>query len=137
MEDAPLSLSALAFHELVIASAHRTPDKVHWWAETAADRGPQGTIAAAGKAAFTWAELLLHLPTACRWRSNEDLWTSAAWTPAFHIVQMPSGVPVACVAINGALKRSAIYATRFWRIPSRYREEGSYRPAQSRTVDAY
>ena len=38
-------------YELVIASAHRTPDKVHQWAETAADRGLKVIIAAAGKAA--------------------------------------------------------------------------------------
>ena len=38
-------------YELVIASAHRTPDKVHEWAATAADRGLKVIIAAAGKAA--------------------------------------------------------------------------------------
>ena len=38
-------------YELVIASAHRTPDKVHEWAATAADRGIKVIIAAAGKAA--------------------------------------------------------------------------------------
>ena len=38
-------------YELVIASAHRTPDKVHEWASSAADRGIKVIIAAAGKAA--------------------------------------------------------------------------------------
>ena len=48
-------------YELVIASAHRTPDKVHQWAETAADRGLKVIIAAAGRP-LTWAELLPHSP---------------------------------------------------------------------------
>ena len=38
-------------YELVIASAHRNPQKVHEWAQTAADRGLKVIIAAAGKAA--------------------------------------------------------------------------------------
>ena len=38
-------------YELVIASAHRNPGKVHEWASTAADRGIKVIIAAAGKAA--------------------------------------------------------------------------------------
>ena len=75
-------------YELVIASAHRTPDKVHEWAATAADRGIKVIIAAAGKAA--------HL---------------GGMDSLLSMVQMPSGVPVACVAINGA-KNAAIYATQ-------------------------
>ena len=38
-------------YELVIASAHRNPAKVHEWASTAADRGDDDLQAAAGKAA--------------------------------------------------------------------------------------
>lgn len=38
-------------YELVVASAHRAPAKVHEWAESAADRGIRVIIAAAGKAA--------------------------------------------------------------------------------------
>ena len=52
MEGCTAELEALGVpYELVIASAHRTPDKVHEWAETAADRGLRVIIAAAGKAA--------------------------------------------------------------------------------------
>ena len=95
-------------HELIIASAHRKPEVVHEWASTAADRGIKVIIAAAGKAA--------HLPG-----------VTAAFTPLpvigvpmktsalggmdslLSIVQMPTGVPVATVAINGA-KNAAILA---------------------------
>ena len=75
-------------YELVIASAHRAPQKVHDWASTAADRGLKVIIAAAGKAA--------HL---------------GGMDSLLSMVQMPSGVPVACVAIGGA-KNAAIYATQ-------------------------
>ena len=52
MEGCTAELDALGVpYELVIASAHRNPDKVHEWAETAADRGIKVIIAAAGKAA--------------------------------------------------------------------------------------
>ena len=52
MEGCTVELEALGVpYELVIASAHRTPAKVHEWASTAADRGIKVIIAAAGKAA--------------------------------------------------------------------------------------
>ena len=89
MEGCTAELEALGVpYELVIASAHRTPAKVHEWASTAADRGIKVIIAAAGKAA--------HL---------------GGMDSLLSMVQMPSGVPVACVAINGA-KNAAIYATQ-------------------------
>ena len=51
MEGCTAELEALGVpYELVIASAHRTPAKVHEWASTAADRGIKVIIAAAGKA---------------------------------------------------------------------------------------
>ena len=52
MEGCTAELEALGVpYELVIASAHRNPAKVHEWAETAADRGIKVIVAAAGKAA--------------------------------------------------------------------------------------
>ena len=50
MEGCTAELEALGVpYELVIASAHRTPAKVHEWASTAADRGIKVIIAAAGR----------------------------------------------------------------------------------------
>ncbi|MCL6611835.1 MAG: 5-(carboxyamino)imidazole ribonucleotide mutase [Peptococcaceae bacterium] len=87
--------------EVVISSAHRAPDKTAAYARTAAGRGLQVIIAGAGGAA--------HLPGVI-----------AAYTPLpvigvpiksgalsgldalYSIVQMPAGIPVATVAINGA-----------------------------------
>ena len=93
MEGCTAELEALGVpYELVIASAHRTPAKVHEWASTAADRGIKVIIAAAGKAAHLGGVV-------------------GTWAIADPTFQMPSGVPVACVAINGA-KNAAIYATQ-------------------------
>ena len=56
-------------YELVIASAHRTPDKVHQWAETAADRNH----CSCRKGRSPGRSCCCIYSTACRWRSNEDL----------------------------------------------------------------
>ena len=97
-------------YELVIASGHRTPDKVHEWAATAADRGLKVIIAAAGKAAHLGGVVAAYtpLPIIGVPMKTSDL---GGMDSLLSMVQMPSGVPVACVAINGA-KNAAIYATQ-------------------------
>ena len=93
-----------------IASAHRTPAKVHEWASTAADRGIKVIIAAAGKAAHLGGVVAAFtpLPVIGVPMKTSDL---GGMDSLLSMVQMPSGVPVACVAINGA-KNAAIYATQ-------------------------
>jgi 5-(carboxyamino)imidazole ribonucleotide mutase len=97
-------------YELVIASAHRNPAKVHEWASTAADRGIRVIIAAAGKAAHLGGVVAAYtpLPIIGVPMKTSDL---GGMDSLLSMVQMPSGVPVACVAINGA-KNAAIYATQ-------------------------
>ena len=97
-------------YELVIASAHRTPDKVREWATTAADRGLKVIIAAAGKAAHLGGVVAAFtpLPIVGVPMKTSDL---GGMDSLLSMVQMPSGVPVACVAINGA-KNAAIYAAQ-------------------------
>lgn len=97
-------------YELVIASAHRNPTKVHEWASTAADRGIKVIIAAAGKAAHLGGVVAAYtpLPIVGVPMKTSDL---GGMDSLLSMVQMPSGVPVACVAINGA-KNAAIYATQ-------------------------
>lgn len=97
-------------YELVIASAHRNPAKVHEWASTAADRGLKVIIAAAGKAAHLGGVVAAYtpLPIIGVPVKTSDL---GGLDSLLSMVQMPSGVPVACVAINGA-KNAAIYATQ-------------------------
>ena len=97
-------------YELVIASAHRNPDKVHEWAGTAAERGLRVIIAAAGKAAHLGGVVAAFtpLPVIAVPMKTSDL---GGLDSLLSMVQMPSGVPVACVAINGA-KNAAILAVQ-------------------------
>jgi len=97
-------------YELVVASAHRSPDKVHEWASTAADRGIRVIIAAAGKAAHLGGVVAAYtpLPIIGVPMKTSDL---GGMDSLLSMVQMPSGVPVACVAINGS-KNAAIYAAQ-------------------------
>lgn len=97
-------------YELVIASAHRSPAKVHEWASSAADRGLKVIIAAAGKAAHLGGVVAAYTPLPI---VGVPMKTSnlGGMDSLLSMVQMPSGVPVACVAIGGA-KNAAIYATQ-------------------------
>ena len=97
-------------YELVIASAHRNPAKVHEWAQTAVERGLRVIIAAAGKAAHLGGVVAAYtpLPVVGVPIKTSDL---GGMDSLLSMVQMPSGVPVACVAINGA-KNAAIFATQ-------------------------
>ena len=88
-------------YELLVASAHRNPDKVHEWASTAGDRGVKVIIAAAGKAAHLGGVVAAFtpLPVVTVPMKTSDL---GGLDSLLSMVQMPTGVPVACVAINGA-----------------------------------
>ena len=96
--------------ELKIASAHRKPQVVHEWASTALDRGIRVIIAAAGKAAHLGGVVAAYTPNpviAVPMKTS-DL---GGLDSLLSMVQMPSGVPVATVAINGA-KNAAILAVQ-------------------------
>ena len=111
MEDCASQLGELGVpFELVIASAHRNPDRVHEWASTAADRGIKVIIAAAGKAAHLGGVVAAFtpLPVITVPMKTSDL---GGLDSLLSMVQMPTGVPVACVAINGA-KNAAVLATQ-------------------------
>jgi len=97
-------------YEVVVASAHRNPERVHEWASTAADRGLLVIIAAAGKAAHLGGVVAAFtpLPVIAVPMKTSDL---GGLDSLLSMVQMPTGVPVACVAINGA-KNAAILATQ-------------------------
>lgn len=97
-------------YELVIASAHRQPAKVHDWAAGAADRGIRVIVAAAGKAAHLGGVVAAYtpLPVITVPMKTSDL---GGLDSLLSMVQMPTGVPVACVAINGA-KNAAVLATQ-------------------------
>ena len=95
-------------HELHLMSAHRTPARVQEFASTAAERGFEVIIAAAGMAAHlpgvvaAWTALpVIGVPVGKPGMSGLDALLS--------IAQMPPGVPVACMAVNGA-RNAALFA---------------------------
>ena len=95
-------------YEVKVASAHRKPAEVHEWASTAHERGIRVIVAAAGKAAHLGGVVAAYTPNPVITvpMKTSDL---GGLDSLLSMVQMPSGVPVACVAINGA-KNAAILA---------------------------
>ncbi|SEG22788.1 5-(carboxyamino)imidazole ribonucleotide mutase [Bryocella elongata] len=107
MEHASKVLEELGVaHEVEVVSAHRTPDKMFRYAETAASRGLKAIIAGAGGAAHLpgmvaakTALPVLGVPVQSRALSGMDSLLS--------IVQMPGGIPVATFAIGDAGAKNA------------------------------
>lgn len=97
-------------YEVKVASAHRKPHEVHEWASTAHERGIRVIVAAAGKAAHLGGVVAAFTPDPVITvpMKTSDL---GGLDSLLSMVQMPSGVPVACVAINGA-KNAAILAVQ-------------------------
>lgn len=98
-------------HELTVVSAHRTPERMVDYAKTARQRGLKCIIAGAGGAAHLpgMVASLTTLPVIgvpIKSRNSIDGWDSL-----LSIVQMPDGVPVATVAVNGA-KNAGILAAQ-------------------------
>lgn len=97
-------------YELTIVSAHRTPDRMVDYARSAAGRGIKVLIAGAGGAAHLpgMTASLTTLPVIgvpIRGKNLEGM------DSLLSIVQMPAGIPVATVAINGA-KNAGILAAK-------------------------
>ena len=125
-------------HEIEVVSAHRTPDKLFRYAETAAERGLEVIIAGAGGAA--------HLPGMCAAKT----WLPVLGVPVasehsllrgqdalLSIVQMPAGIPVGTMAvgkagaINAALLAAAILANKHPAVRDAVKD---YRDRQTRAV---
>ncbi len=97
--------------EVEIVSAHRTPEKMMSYAKSAAERGLKVIIAGAGGAAHLpgMTASLTTLPViGVPVKSSNSI---DGWDSILSILQMPNGIPVATVALNGA-KNAAILAAR-------------------------
>ena len=111
MQEAAQFLEKLAIpYEMTIASAHRTPERMAEFVKNAHIRGIQVIIAGAGGAAHIAgvAASLTHVPVIgvpIKSRSMEGL------DSLLSMVQMPPGVPVATMAINGG-KNAGILAAQ-------------------------
>lgn len=135
LEKAVAMLNELGIsNELLVVSAHRTPDRLFAYAEQAAERGIQVIIAGAGGAA--------HLPGMLA--AKTSLPVIGVPIPTEHlrgldsllsIVQMPRGIPVATVAVGGAenaaLLAAQILALRSVKIRQRIER---FRASQTQSV---
>lgn len=111
MQDAAIVLDELGVdYEMVIISAHRTPERAEEYARTAAERGLKVIIAGAGKAAHLAGVLAAYTPLPI---IGIPILTSSLGgaDSLYSMVQMPGGVPVAVVALNGA-KNAGILAAQ-------------------------
>lgn len=97
-------------YELTVVSAHRTPDRMYEYAKNARKKGLKAIIAGAGGAA--------HLPGMTAAMTSVPVIgvpiktsTLSGVDSLYSIVQMPPGIPVATVAVNGA-KNAGILAAQ-------------------------
>jgi 5-(carboxyamino)imidazole ribonucleotide mutase len=113
MQDAVDELDARGIaHEFEVRSAHRQPDAVAEYGRTARERGLRVLIAGAGLAAALPGVLAAHtdLPViGVPLRSSKSVLDGL--DALLSIVQMPPGVPVACVGVDSA-KNAAVLAAR-------------------------
>lgn len=114
-------------YELTIVSAHRTPIRMIEYAESARERGLKVIIAGAGGAAHLpgMVASLTTLPVVgVPVKSSNSI---DGWDSVLSILQMPAGIPVATVALNGARNAGILAASIV----------GAYDQAVSRNLKAF
>lgn len=113
--------------EAEVVSAHRTPEKMFTYAKAAAGRGIKVIIAGAGGAAHLpgMTASMTSLPViGVPIKSSNSI---DGWDSILSILQMPNGIPVATVALNGA-KNAGLLAARIL---------GAFDPQLQAKLDAY
>jgi len=97
--------------EVTVVSAHRTPDRLFDYAKNAADRGVQVIIAGAGGAAHLPGMVASLSPLPVIGVPILSSNSIDGWDSILSILQMPGGIPVATVALDGA-KNAGLLAAR-------------------------
>ncbi len=112
MQEAAGVLDAFGIpYEMTIVSAHRTPERMFDYAKNAATRGMQVIIAGAGGAAHLPGMVASITPLPVIGVPIKSSNSIDGWDSVLSILQMPAGVPVATVALNGA-KNAGILAAQ-------------------------
>ena len=112
MQDAAEILRELGVaYEIDVVSAHRTPDKLFQFASQAHQRGIEVIIAGAGGAAHLPGMVAAISPLPVIGVPIKSSNSIDGWDSVLSILQMPGGVPVATVALNGA-KNAGILAAQ-------------------------
>jgi len=103
MEEAMRVLDELEVsYESTVVSAHRTPDRMAEYASSAVERGLSVIIAGAGGAAHLPGMTASHTPLPVIGVPVKSRNSIDGWDSVLSILQMPAGVPVATVALDGA-----------------------------------
>lgn len=97
--------------EITVVSAHRTPERMFTYARTATTRGLKVIIAGAGGAAHLPGMVASITPLPVIGVPIKSSNSIDGWDSILSILQMPNGVPVATVALNGA-KNAGILAAQ-------------------------
>ena len=102
MEKAMCVLEELGVeYEATVVSAHRTPDRLAEYAKSAVGRGIKVIIAGAGGAAHLPGMVASYTPLPVIGVPVKSSNSIDGWDSVLSILQMPAGVPVATVALNG------------------------------------
>src|SRR5688500_321445 len=97
--------------ELTVVSAHRTPTRMVEYATTAKERGLNVIIAGAGGAAHLPGMVASLTPLPVIGVPIKSSNSIDGWDSVLSILQMPNGIPVATVALNGAQNAGILAAT--------------------------
>ena len=98
-------------YDLTIVSAHRTPERMRTYAKEAKSKGIKVIIAGAGGAAHLPGMVAAYTTLPVIGVPVKSSNSIDGWDSVLSILQMPGGVPVATVALNGA-KNAGILATQ-------------------------
>lgn len=104
-------------HEMTIVSAHRSPDRMSQYSKDALSRGIKVIIAGAGGAAHLPGMVAANTTLPVIGVPIKSFNSIDGWDSILSILQMPTGVPVATVALNGS-KNAAILAIQILAIQS-------------------
>ena len=110
-------------YEIDIVSAHRTPEKLFEFASNAHKRGIEVIIAGAGGAAHLPGMIAAISPLPVIGVPVKSSNSMDGWDSVLSILQMPGGVPVATVALNGAKNAGILSAQIISGSDSRVREQ--------------
>lgn len=110
-------------YELTVVSAHRTPERMFRYAESAIDRGINVIIAGAGGAAHLPGMVASITPLPVIGVPVKSSNSIDGWDSVLSILQMPNGIPVATVALNGAKNAGILAASIIGATDSNVRDQ--------------
>ena len=112
MKEAGIFLKSIGIEiEVTVVSAHRTPERLYKFAQEAHNRGIEVVVAGAGGAAHLPGMVAAISPLPVIGVPIKSSNSIDGWDSMLSILQMPGGVPVATVAVNGA-KNAGILAAQ-------------------------